>query len=74
MDFLVTPQTSNSLIDCYSCSPNCGCYGCNGTKCDCNSYCVCKDKIGCTVDAGACPSKYCTNKTCTIKADISSIP
>ena len=71
MDFLVTPKTSNLLIDCYSCY----CNNCYGTDCDCNGKCTCNAKsCSCNLNVNVCPRRYCDNKTCTIKADIANIP
>ena len=68
MDFLVIPQTSNSLIDCYSSPESCTC---QGTHITCTVYTPCNCNLNVPI---TCPKKYCDNKACTIKADIKSVP
>ena len=66
MDFLVFPQMSSSLVECYSadCKLNCYCYG--------DYTCNVKNTCSCNVKVPVCT--HCEAKSCSVKATISSVP
>lgn len=78
MEFLVMPQFTGSLIECYSGDnggcPNltyCGCYGDHATRCDCNNGRTCSCNTGnytCPCHGVRGPS--CTGLRCTIECPV----
>lgn len=81
MEFLVMPQTTHSLVECYSASGGgCNCNGelictCYGGSCyDKGDTCTCKGvHVPVCVVKNSCIA-LCANKSCTVKADIMNQP
>lgn len=82
MEFLVIPQSTRSLIECYSAGGDCDCY--QGTlNCttinvdgDDNDICACKGSNICACDESKtcsyspCVERVCPARKCLIKAEI----
>ena len=68
MEFLVMPQLTSSLVECFSASTSCDCNNGSSLICGCNHW-------TCTTDSGddSCPGKDCNclgNRTCTCNGNV----
>lgn len=86
MEFLVMPQTTHSLVECYSASGggDSKCCFAGGIRCTCNDgstyepcvieTCTCKGVLVPVCGVKNSCIALCANKSCTVKADIMNQP
>ena len=81
MEFLVMPQATHSLVECYSasgggnctfCDFDCTCHG--GSCYDKGDICTCKGVLVPVCGVKNSCIALCANKSCTVKAEIMNQP